>query len=389
MSFYNNLIRRKINDAIWIIDPTVGYGRDDEQIEVHYRAEPNTSHDKSCNLDVDPFGYFFKSPHPWKVGFELTYSCNLSCKHCYVGNKVSRELSTQEVLTIIDQLVDSGTLWLWLTGGECTTRSDFCEIYTYAKKKGLIVSFLTNCISVHDGILNALIENPASVVKVSLYGATNKSYELFTGHKKGYQVVRRNIEKLRRIGQNIAVQVVVTSINQHEKNEMEQYCLDLGVNYNFTAEFLPTVDGNDAPLLYETSSDKLESDGLSYLTSHYIDVFPKSAHVRREHNENGMYYCGAGFNFVFITPELEVVPCILGRSVGEKISNDRSFLDCFNIIYKKRLQFLKIPDSCRECTSISLCGLCKFRRDMYSCMMPRMQKACDEVKCIHRRVTCL
>jgi len=42
---------------------------------------------------------------PFAVLFELTYRCNLSCKHCYVIDQGRNELSCKEIKTILDHLV--------------------------------------------------------------------------------------------------------------------------------------------------------------------------------------------------------------------------------------------------------------------------------------------
>ena len=41
-------------------------------------------------------------------------------------------------------MVDQGCLWLLLTGGEPFLRPDFLDIYTYAIRKGLLLTLFTN-----------------------------------------------------------------------------------------------------------------------------------------------------------------------------------------------------------------------------------------------------
>jgi len=86
---------------------------------------------------------------PLKGSLELTLQCNLRCKHCYLdgvhdGIPGEQELSTEEWYDILDQLADAGTLWLLMTGGEPFARSDFLDIYTYAKKRGFLITIFTN-----------------------------------------------------------------------------------------------------------------------------------------------------------------------------------------------------------------------------------------------------
>jgi MoaA/NifB/PqqE/SkfB family radical SAM enzyme len=55
-----------------------------------------------------------------------------------------RELSTEEHFRVLDELAEMGTFWLLYTGGEIFARKDFLEIYTYAKKKGFLITLFTN-----------------------------------------------------------------------------------------------------------------------------------------------------------------------------------------------------------------------------------------------------
>jgi len=82
---------------------------------------------------------------PYSVMFELTYMCNLNCRHCYVViDNDDTELSMEEITEIINQLLDMGTFYLTFTGGEIFTRKDLLDIAMYAKKKGFLLTFMTN-----------------------------------------------------------------------------------------------------------------------------------------------------------------------------------------------------------------------------------------------------
>src|SRR4030042_3273966 len=87
---------------------------------------------------------------PTDGSIEVTARCNLRCVHCYINLPLNdhaaqeKELSYKEFCNIIDQIVDEGCLWLLLTGGEPFIRQDFLDIYTYAKKKGMLITIFTN-----------------------------------------------------------------------------------------------------------------------------------------------------------------------------------------------------------------------------------------------------
>jgi len=82
---------------------------------------------------------------PLRAIVELTYRCNLRCVHCYtVGRAGERELGTEEVRGILDQLAGEGCLYLTFTGGEILLREDFFALAAYARRKRFALRLFTN-----------------------------------------------------------------------------------------------------------------------------------------------------------------------------------------------------------------------------------------------------
>jgi len=79
---------------------------------------------------------------PLIVSFIVTEKCNLFCSYCQIREEY--ELSTKEVLTVVDRLHEVGTKVLILTGGEPFMRKDLDVIVRHAKDKGLVVKINTN-----------------------------------------------------------------------------------------------------------------------------------------------------------------------------------------------------------------------------------------------------
>ncbi|MCR2044123.1 PqqD family peptide modification chaperone [Anaerosalibacter massiliensis] len=84
---------------------------------------------------------------PLKVDIELTNNCNLNCKYCYVdlANDVNiKNIDLNLMVSLIDQLKEMGTLFITLTGGECTLHPNFMDIVKYALKSNFYIRVLTN-----------------------------------------------------------------------------------------------------------------------------------------------------------------------------------------------------------------------------------------------------
>ena len=67
---------------------------------------------------------------------ELTYKCNLHCRHCYINkNPHKKELTANQIKGLLNELKENNTMFLTLSGGELFTRKDIWEILEYANKK--------------------------------------------------------------------------------------------------------------------------------------------------------------------------------------------------------------------------------------------------------------
>ena len=161
-------------------------------------------------IPLTPYSDFSLRLHQKVVGkriplvgsLEVTERCNLSCVHCYINLPAGdqgarkRELNAVEIYDILDQIVEEGCLWLLLTGGEPFVRPDFLEIYTYAKKKGLLITLFTNGTTITPRIADHLAEWRPFAIEITLYGHSQETYERVTGVQDSYERCRRGIELL-------------------------------------------------------------------------------------------------------------------------------------------------------------------------------------------------
>ncbi len=105
------------------------------------------------HIPLIPYHKFSKRIHDKTVseripiggGLEPTLRCNLKCVHCYAAyDHKKKEMTYKEICYILDEITEAGCLWLLITGGEPLLRDDFLNIYSYVKKKGLLITLFTN-----------------------------------------------------------------------------------------------------------------------------------------------------------------------------------------------------------------------------------------------------
>lgn len=89
----------------------------------------------------------FKLSRPLIVVLTTNMNCNWKCVYCY-GDYPSygteKNLSTEEMLRMVDDLVRMGCVYAIVHGGESLLRKDIGYLIDYMKLTGLYVGFITN-----------------------------------------------------------------------------------------------------------------------------------------------------------------------------------------------------------------------------------------------------
>src|SRR5437879_1787346 len=130
--------------------------------------------------------------YPLACQWEITCRCNLRCVMCYTDcfnrpDKIREELSTDEILRIMDEIHEAGCLDLCLTGGEPLARKDFLDIYAYAKQKGFLVTVFTNGTLLTKTIADYWVCFPPSMIEISFHGLIQQSFERITQGPWSYE----------------------------------------------------------------------------------------------------------------------------------------------------------------------------------------------------------
>ena len=115
--------------------------------------------------------------------FELLPLCNMNCDMCFIRlsksemNRIGTLKSADEWLRIAKEMKEAGTLFVLLTGGEPFLYPEFIKLYQGLKKLGMIITINTNATLVTEEIAQVLGKDKPRRVNITLYGASNKTYE--------------------------------------------------------------------------------------------------------------------------------------------------------------------------------------------------------------------
>ena len=295
--------------------------------------------------------------------FEITPRCNFQCVHCYVGSdrKLSDTLSYDDVIKVLDVLHKNGILFLSFSGGDPLLRSDFKDIYLYAKKKGFMVDILTNGTMITEELVEVFQEYPPILVDVSIYGTSNSTYEKITGNKNGFDLLLRGLKLLKKGGIRFALKGILMRDNYHELKEMEEISNAYGAeNFRYNSELVADRQCTDAPKTHEI--DALEGVLNEIVNGSNTELMKKRGELISSGSETDnyrsemVYRCGIGDLAVHINYLGEMGPCV--ECIDRKNIFEYEFDELCAEFEKFKLMEAKPSYKCYDCKYKTFCSSC-------------------------------
>jgi len=327
-------------------------------------------------MDATTYGNLSKSIHeryfgqraPLEVAIEVTRRCPLECLHCFNNLPMgdlparNRELSTEEHFRLLDELAEMGTFWLLYSGGEIFARKDFLEIYSYAKKKGFLITLFTNGTLINEKIADYLAEWPPFAIEITLYGRTKETYEALTGIPGSYDRCMRGIDNLVRRKLPLKLKTVATTINKHEVFAMKRFTEeDLGLEFKFDGLMNPRLDCSQSPLAVRLSPEEVVAldmhapqNRIEYRRLAERDL---AGPPPLEEHDN-VYFCGGGMNSFAINPYGEMSICVLSQQDTFNIREGGVRAGWEEFLGRVREKKRARPTKCKSCKIQGLCSMC-------------------------------
>lgn len=156
--------------------------------------------------------WHIKPPQLSIFDIELTERCNNNCIHCCINQPVNhqpsihRELSASEWKELLSQASALGAASVRFTGGEPLLRSDFVELYLFARRLGLSVMLFTNGRLITPELADLFVRiPPRETIELTSYGMSAESYETVSRIPGSFEQFRRGIDLLRSRGIRFSV----------------------------------------------------------------------------------------------------------------------------------------------------------------------------------------
>ena len=316
------------------------------------------------------------------IVWNMTFSCNLRCIHCYIKAGVSHEneLSFQEAKNLIDQINEIKAPLLILSGGEPIVRKDFVEIATYASSKNINLVLSTNGVLIDKDMAKLLHETKFRYIGISIDSANPTWHDEFRGIKGAFDKTLQAIKYCTTLGLPVGLRFTVTRYNVKDVPKIITLALKNGVKritfYHLSAAGRARDMGRDwyiTPEQYEYFINTLIDSSIKYRGLIEIEttlapfdgiyIADKLAKTQREfikYLKLVEAQGGCGRKIVSIYPDGTVYPCqfvdfmILGnireKRLKEILTPKHPALQYF-INTDKYLKYGK----CKECPFKSIC----------------------------------
>jgi len=289
---------------------------------------------------------------PFSALLELTYKCNLKCRHCYVVDEPQRqELSFEKICSILDELARAGCLYLVFTGGEILTRSDFFDIAFYAGKKGFALRLFTNGTLITPKAADKIKQICPASVEMSLYAKKAPLHDAVTGVKGSYEKTTRVFKLLKERGINTVMKSVLMKDTLGEFEGLKDFAAELGCRFVYDVSIVPRNDGCKKPQSCAVGQRELKKFLLRQVKIPEQGPLPIPLDSA---------LCNAGVNTVSVSAYGEVFACMAIRKPCGDL-NKELFSD---IWYKSpalsEIRSARFSDlsQCRQCRFLNYCDRC-------------------------------
>ena len=343
-------------------------GKQAETLAMEYtNIEPRLStylHSKACRLGI-----------PLAGNFELTARCNFDCKMCYVHlsaqeqKRRGQELTTDQWMAIAEEARSKGMLFLLLTGGEPLIRPDFRYLLTEWKKMGFLVSVNTNASLIDQDWLDFFQEEPPFRFNITLYGATNETYERLCGSPVFDRVIS-NIRGLKERGIDVKMNVSMTPYNVCDMEEIYRIAHELGTPMQLSTYMFPPirknqdlVGRNDRFTALEAAAYGVAWDRLRFTPEEFgqrREAMAKGLSLPREEACEGTpgegISCRAGRSSFWLNWQGNMTPCGMMNAPVFSVP-ELGFTQAWEKTKAAAAQ-IRLPGRCKGCSYSNACHVC-------------------------------
>jgi radical SAM protein with 4Fe4S-binding SPASM domain len=244
---------------------------------------------------------------------EVTHRCLCSCIHCYIPDNSPPELTLEDYKKLFPQLKEEGVFDLGFTGGEPFVRKDMWDILEAAAREGFFITVLSTGLLWKKKDAARLKKLGIRGVEISLLGGTAETHDAIMRYPGAFNHLVYLVPALVKQGINVVLKTTLLQENYKELPLMEALARKLGVEYSALVHVSSRLDGDSSPKDHALGAAELKDIPLPYIVGQKELA---SCH------EQAFLTCNAGRIFGALSPEGDVLPCLMFRKSLGNVKNE-------------------------------------------------------------------
>ncbi len=203
---------RDLSKKHQIDEETLNYTLKEKLIETHPIPQR-----KMINIATFPAS---KTPSLRYLHVLITRRCNLSCKHCYLGNARGEDMNPKLFKDIVKEFERIGGLRLIVSGGEPTEHKEFEKINSLLGKRSIRAILLTNGLRLSSTHISDISKLNFDEIQISIDGLED-SHEALRG-KGTFQAAIRAAKKVVKSKKELSIATMITRYNKHQFERLKE-----------------------------------------------------------------------------------------------------------------------------------------------------------------------
>ena len=307
--------------------------------------------------------------------FELSPLCNMDCKMCYIKmskekqESIARLRTNEEWLNLAKEARDEGMLFLLLTGGEPFLVKNFKELYIELHKMGFCISINSNGTMIDEEVIEWLKKYPPMRINMTLYGASDETYERLCNNPKGFTQVTKALSLLKENNIQVKLNCSVTPYNKDDLKEMMDFAEEHDLVIQATAYMFPPLRKDESKI---GQNDRFTAEDAA-LYGAYISAYSNGIDNFKAYVDSGQLAiydaddecgivegdhmrCRAGITSFWMTWEGKMLPCGMIPDNGLdpwEVGFNTAWENAKNIV-----KDIKLPVKCAACGKKNECKAC-------------------------------
>ena len=309
---------------------------------------------------------------PINGSIELLPLCNMNCDMCYIRLSQSeteaqgRLRSLDEWLQAAEEMKNTGTLFLLLTGGEPLLYPEFKQLYLKLKDMGFVITINTNGTLIDEAWADFFGEHKPRRINITLYGADDQAYRELCHYPGGFDKVIHAVKLLKERDVDVKLSSSLTRANQNDMVRIIGLGEELGIPVRVDTYMMPAVRARNCPYDAQSRLDPISAAririqalkqemGKELFEEYVRKIVFEVEHILPE-DRPGKVHCLAGNCSFTINWQGYLRPCVVMSEPSVSV---------FEEGFEKAWQ--KVSDAVSEIRTSSVCNACKYRPICRTC----------------------